>query len=290
MYVRGAVESLGADCVEKEMRAEHVAQLTGLLERARRRGLRSLGVPPLRIRPDALQLPPGQRRVVLMDWGLRESALYDRRVIHEIQRAAREGVYDIRGFGAKRALPHFDDLVFLGASVSRYPLEGYRERCDTNVTLGGTPRRGAARARDPDHDRGHELRRAVGTGQGGARARRDRGRDEHDDRRRRDDAGGAPPFADARLPAAAVALRDEPRRPAQARTRSRSSSARARSRAAAGCCSATRSPSAWRRCATCRRESTSAAPAAIPTGPVPTTSRSRSGSCARSPTGRSRSS
>jgi methylamine---glutamate N-methyltransferase subunit C len=71
-----------------------------------------------------------------MDWGLRESALYDRRVIHEIQRAAREGVYDIRGFGAKRALPHFDDLVFLGASVSRYPLEGYRERCDTNVTLG----------------------------------------------------------------------------------------------------------------------------------------------------------
>jgi methylamine---glutamate N-methyltransferase subunit C len=71
-----------------------------------------------------------------MDWGLRESALFDRRVIHEIQRAAREGVYDIRGFGAKRALPHFDDLVFLGASVSRYPLEGYRERCDTSVTLG----------------------------------------------------------------------------------------------------------------------------------------------------------
>jgi glutamate synthase domain-containing protein 2 len=72
------------------------------------------------------------------DWrpGLRESALYDRNVIHEIQRAAREGVYDIRGFGAKRALPHFDDLVFLGASVSRYPLEGYRERCDTDVTLG----------------------------------------------------------------------------------------------------------------------------------------------------------
>jgi methylamine---glutamate N-methyltransferase subunit C len=68
--------------------------------------------------------------------GLRESALYDRRTIHEIQRAAREGIYDIRGFGAKRKVPHFDDLLFLGASVSRYPLEGYRERCDTNVTLG----------------------------------------------------------------------------------------------------------------------------------------------------------
>ena len=69
-----------------------------------------------------------QRR--LSDPGLRESYLFDRTVIAEIQRAAREGIYDIRGFGAKRRLPHFDDLLFLGASVSRYPLEGYRERCD----------------------------------------------------------------------------------------------------------------------------------------------------------------
>jgi glutamate synthase domain-containing protein 2 len=33
-------------------------------------------------------------------------------------------------------VPHFDDLLFLGASVSRYPLEGYRETCGTNVVLG----------------------------------------------------------------------------------------------------------------------------------------------------------
>src|ERR1043165_5718407 len=70
------------------------------------------------------------------DWGLRESYLYDRTVIAEIQRAAREGIYDIRGAGAKRKVPHFDDLLFLGASISRYPLEGYREKCATNVTLG----------------------------------------------------------------------------------------------------------------------------------------------------------
>src|SRR5258707_6012185 len=68
--------------------------------------------------------------------GMRESATFDRHVIYEIQRAAETGVYDIRGFGAKRRLPHFDDLVFLGASMSRYPLEGYRERCGTDVTLG----------------------------------------------------------------------------------------------------------------------------------------------------------
>ncbi|WP_158805425.1 FMN-binding glutamate synthase family protein [Acidisoma sp. L85] len=67
----------------------------------------------------------------------RQSATFDRHTIAEINRAAATGIYDIRGGGAKRKLPHFDDLLFLGASISRYPLEGYRERCDTKVTLGG---------------------------------------------------------------------------------------------------------------------------------------------------------
>ena len=67
---------------------------------------------------------------------LRESATFDRATIHDIRRAAATGIYDIRGGGAKRPLPHLDDLLFLGASMSRYPLEGYRERCDTDVVLG----------------------------------------------------------------------------------------------------------------------------------------------------------
>ena len=66
----------------------------------------------------------------------RESYLFDRATIADIQKAANDGIYKIRGFGAKRKVPHFDDLVFLGASVSRYPLEGYRETCGTNVDLG----------------------------------------------------------------------------------------------------------------------------------------------------------
>ncbi len=66
----------------------------------------------------------------------RRSASFDEYAIAEIQRAAATGIYDIRGGGAKRKLPGFDDLLFLGASVSRYPLEGYREKCATNVTLG----------------------------------------------------------------------------------------------------------------------------------------------------------
>ncbi|MEM1362361.1 MAG: FMN-binding glutamate synthase family protein [Pseudomonadota bacterium] len=65
-----------------------------------------------------------------------KSATFDDYTLSEIRRAAATGIYDIRGGGAKRALPHFDDLLFLGASMSRYPLEGYRETCATDVLIG----------------------------------------------------------------------------------------------------------------------------------------------------------
>ncbi|MBV9521380.1 MAG: FMN-binding glutamate synthase family protein [Alphaproteobacteria bacterium] len=67
---------------------------------------------------------------------LRPSATFTPAVIAEIQRAAAEGLYEIRGFGTKRPVPNFDDLILLGATISRYPLEGYRERCATDVVLG----------------------------------------------------------------------------------------------------------------------------------------------------------
>ena len=66
----------------------------------------------------------------------RISWTFDEYTNSEIRRAAETGIYDIRGGGSKRKLPHFDDLLFLGASMSRYPLEGYRENCNTKVTLG----------------------------------------------------------------------------------------------------------------------------------------------------------
>jgi glutamate synthase domain-containing protein 2 len=66
----------------------------------------------------------------------RQSWTFSNETNSEIRRAAATGIYDIRGGGAKRRVPHFDDLLFLGASMSRYPLEGYREKCDTSVTLG----------------------------------------------------------------------------------------------------------------------------------------------------------
>ena len=65
-----------------------------------------------------------------------ESFSFNRQIQSYIHQAAERGLYDIRGLGAKRKLPSFDDLVLLTASLSRYPLEGYREKCSTKTVLG----------------------------------------------------------------------------------------------------------------------------------------------------------
>ena len=82
-------------------------------------------------------------------WNLRESYLFDRTVIAEIQRAATEGIYDIRGFGAKRRLPHFDDLLFLGASHLALPARGLPRALRDRRRPRDALRAQAARAEDP---------------------------------------------------------------------------------------------------------------------------------------------
>ena len=92
-------------------------------------------------------------------------------------------------------MPHFDDLLFLGASMSRYPLEGYRERCATDVMLGTRFAKKPIELKIPITIAGMSFgslsanaKEALGRG---AIA----GRHLDDDRRRRHDAGGARPVA-----------------------------------------------------------------------------------------------
>ncbi|MDI3484766.1 MAG: hypothetical protein PWQ74_1353, partial [Methanobacteriaceae archaeon] len=54
----------------------------------------------------------------------------------EIQRKSEEGTYKVRGCGALRRIPTFDDLVLVPAQVSRPPIDKYREPCNTKVILG----------------------------------------------------------------------------------------------------------------------------------------------------------
>src|SRR5215472_12998375 len=59
-------------------------------------------------------------------------------VIEDIQAKAESGLYRIRGYGTLRPRnwASFDDLTFLPCSLTRIPLEGYREKCLTPTALG----------------------------------------------------------------------------------------------------------------------------------------------------------
>lgn len=67
---------------------------------------------------------------------LKTSSTFTPEAIDAIQERAELGRYAIRGFGALRNVPRFDDLVFLTTSLTRLPLEGYREYCSTKTVLG----------------------------------------------------------------------------------------------------------------------------------------------------------
>jgi methylamine---glutamate N-methyltransferase subunit C len=67
---------------------------------------------------------------------LKTSSTFSPEAIDAIQERAELGRYMIRGYGALRNVPRFDDLLFLTASLTRLPLEGYREKCTTKTVLG----------------------------------------------------------------------------------------------------------------------------------------------------------
>lgn len=48
------------------------------------------------------------------------------------------GRYRMRGYGIlrERTWATFDDLSFIPSTLTRIPLEGYRERCETKTVLG----------------------------------------------------------------------------------------------------------------------------------------------------------
>lgn len=70
--------------------------------------------------------------------GLQKSGIFSSRVIEDIQTKAESGIYRIRGYGTlrERRWATFDDLTFLPCSLTRIPLEGYREKCETKTVLG----------------------------------------------------------------------------------------------------------------------------------------------------------
>src|SRR6266705_2059887 len=69
---------------------------------------------------------------------LQPSGTFQPNIIEDIQAKAETGLYRIRGYGTlrQRRWATFDDLTFLPCSLTRIPLEGYREKCSTTTVLG----------------------------------------------------------------------------------------------------------------------------------------------------------
>ena len=58
--------------------------------------------------------------------------------IAEVHALAQLGRYQVRGYNTfNKQMPTFDDLTFVPATMTRLPLEGYRESCETTTVLGG---------------------------------------------------------------------------------------------------------------------------------------------------------
>ncbi len=63
------------------------------------------------------------------------SQIWTPETINDIHARA-DGEYSLSGFRTFRKLPSFDELVFLAAGLTRFPLEGYKEKSRTETTLG----------------------------------------------------------------------------------------------------------------------------------------------------------
>ena len=69
-----------------------------------------------------------------------ESARWSPKAIADVHAMAQLGRYQVRGYNTfSRRMPSFDDLVFVPATMTRLPLEGYRESCETGTVLGDRP-------------------------------------------------------------------------------------------------------------------------------------------------------
>ncbi|HEV3404737.1 MAG TPA: hypothetical protein VG073_10625, partial [Gaiellaceae bacterium] len=67
---------------------------------------------------------------------LGHSRIFTPAVIDDIHMKAELGRYRMRGFSIFKPMPHWDELMFLPGTLTRFVIEGYREKCETKTVLG----------------------------------------------------------------------------------------------------------------------------------------------------------
>jgi glutamate synthase domain-containing protein 2 len=67
---------------------------------------------------------------------LGKSRIFTPEVINDIHIKSELGRYRMRGFSMFKPIPHWDELMFMPGTLTRFVIEGYREKCDTTTVLG----------------------------------------------------------------------------------------------------------------------------------------------------------
>ena len=67
---------------------------------------------------------------------LGHNAIFTPEVIDDIHIKSQLGRYRMRGMALMKKIPTFDDLVFLPGTLTRFVIEGYREKCETKTVIG----------------------------------------------------------------------------------------------------------------------------------------------------------
>ena len=74
-------------------------------------------------------------------FNLGQSTIFTPTVINDIHIKSDLGRYRMRGFSMFKPIPTWDDLTFLPGTLTRFVIEGYREKCVTKTVLGPLAKR-----------------------------------------------------------------------------------------------------------------------------------------------------
>ena len=84
------------------------------------------------------------------------------------------GRYRMRGFSMFKKIPHWDELIFLPGTLTRFVIEGYREKCVTKTVLGSRFAKKPIELDIPIYITGMSFGALSARGEDGARQGRDR--------------------------------------------------------------------------------------------------------------------
>src|SRR6202453_5267919 len=72
---------------------------------------------------------------------LGSSSIFTPEVMNDIHIKSELGRYRMRGFSLFKKIPSWDDLTFLPGTLTRFVIEGYREKCETKTVIGPRAKR-----------------------------------------------------------------------------------------------------------------------------------------------------